>query len=341
MKKPSTPVLLVVLSLGIAGLTGGCVYFNLMYNAENSFETANRTHRKLLKDNPDSTIVLPPDVDNGYKKTIDKCNKVFEIYPKKKKWHGEALFVMGKAYFFDGDNDRAIHTFKQLQERFPASPFIAESYLYTGRAFLKKEDLDKAEETFAFVIEKYPALNRNQEVTLLMAEIAIHREGTSQAIELLEKTYKTVRTPDKKLELAIKIAQLYRDAKLYDKAIAMLESAPRPKGLPEQVFRAEFLRVTCYAEKGATARAVDLLTVMIGSKPFVSHIPVMLLKKGEILDKLNKTDEAMAVFKQIIDIYPASDFVGNAWFELGADPSGEEERSDKGEGMLRQGGRGR
>jgi TolA-binding protein len=316
MKKPFTPALLVVLSLAIAGLTGGCIYFNLMYNAENAFDTANKAHKKLLKDNPDSTIVLPPDVDNGYKKAIDKCNKVFEIYPKKKKWHGEALFVMGKAYYFDGDYDRAIHTFRQLQERFPANPFIAESYLYTGRAFLKKEDLDKAEETFAFVIEKYPGLNRNQEVTLLLAEIAIHREGKSQAIELLEKTYKTVRTPERKLELAIKIALLYKDVRLYDKAIAALESAPRPKDLPEQVYRAEILRVSCYAEKGDPLHAIDLLTVMLKSKPFVSHIPAMLLKKADILDRLNKTDEAMAVLKQIIDIYPSSDFVGNAWFDL-------------------------
>jgi TolA-binding protein len=317
MKKVPAHFLAFVLSLGIAALTGGCIYFNLMYNAETSFDTAYRAHRKLIKDNPDSNLVLPADIDKGYKKTIDKCNSVFEIYPKKKKWHSEALFLLGKAYFFDGEYDRAIHSFKQVQERFPASPFVGESHLYTGRAYLKKEDLDKAEQVFTFVLEKYPSLNRNQEVTLLMAEIAIHREGKSQALELLEKTYATVKTPEKKLELAVKIAQLYKDVKLYGKALALLESAPRPKELPDQLFRVDFLRVTCYAENGAPGRAIELLSTMLGSKPYVSHIPALLLKKGEILDRLNKTDEAMALFKQIIDIYPSSDFVGNAWFELG------------------------
>lgn len=317
MKKTSRSAPLFILSAGIMVLMGGCIYFNLMYNAEESFDTAYRAHRKMLKENPDSAIVLPPEIDKGYKRTIDKCNSIFEIYPKKKKWHGEALFLMGKAYFFDGEYERAIHSFKQLQQRFPASPFIGESHLYAGRAYLKKEDLDKAEETFDFVLKKYPELNKKQEVTMLQGEVAIHREGKSQAIELLEKTYKTVKADDKKLELAVKIAQLYKDLKLFDKAIAALKSAPRPKDLPDLIFRADFIRVECYAEKGELAHAIEILSAMLELKQFVSHVPFMLLKKGEILEKLNKTDEAMAIFKQIIDIYATSDFVGNAWFELG------------------------
>ena len=309
--------LVLVLSLAITTLTGGCIYFNLMYNAETAFDTARNAHKKLIKDNPDSTVVLPPDVDNGYKKAIDKCNKVFEIYPKKKKWHDQALFLMGKAYFFDGDYDHTVHTFRQLQERFPASPFIGESYLYTGRAYLKKEDLDKAEQIFNMVIEKYPALNKNQEVTTLLAEIAIHREGKSQAIELLLKTYKLAKTVDKKVEMAIKIAQLYKEMKLYDKALAILESAPRPKDLHDQLFRIDFLRVSCFVEKGDLARGLDLVNVMLSMKPYVSHVPYLLLNKGGILDKLNRADEAMAILRQIKDIYATSDFVGNAWFELG------------------------
>jgi tetratricopeptide (TPR) repeat protein len=317
MKKKTSSAARLFLPLALTALTGGCIYFNLLYNAESSFDTAYRAHRKLLKDNPDSVIALPPDIDNGYKKTMDKCNKVFEVYPKKKTWHADALFLMGKANFFDGEYDRAIHNFKQLQERFGASPLVGESYLYTGRAFLKKENLDKAEEVLTTVLEKYPALNKNQEVTMLIAEIAVHREGKSQAVELMEKTYKTARTPEKKLELAVKIAQLYKELKQYDKAIAMLDAAPRPRDLPEQLFRVDFLRVSCHAEKGGLARALELAGVMLTTKLYVSHVPVMLLKKGEILDRLNKTDEAMTVFKQITDLYGTSDFVGNAWFELG------------------------
>jgi len=317
MKIKINAALLIPLSLALCSLTGGCIYFNLLYNAESAFDTAQRAHNKLIKDNPDSVIVLPPDVDNGYKKAIDKCNKVFEIYPKNKKKHPDALFLMGKAYYFDGDYDHAIHTFRQLQERFPASLFIGESYLFTGRALLKKEALDKAEEAFAVVLERYPGLNKNQEVTLLMAEIAIHREGKSQAIELLEKTFKAVKTADRKLELAIKIAHLYKDLKLYDKAIAALETAPRPRDLPDQLFRVDFLRVTCYADKGNLLHSLDLVGAMLSSKPYVAHVPFLLLFKAGVLDKLNRTDEAIAVFRQIIDIYAASDFIGNAWFELG------------------------
>jgi len=295
----------------------GCVYFNLFYNAENNFNTAYSAHQKLLKANPDSTIALPADIDNGYKKTIEKCNKVFEVYPKDKKWQSRTFFLMGKAYYYDGDYDKAIHVFQQIEQRFPTDPLCGEAVSYIGKAYLKKEDLDKAEEVLLDVMKKYPMLNNNQELNLLLADIAIKREGNSAAIEMLEKTYATLKATDKKLELIVKIARLYQDMKLYDKAIAKLDAAPRSNEYPQQMFRVDFLKVSCHVAMGNFQRGLNLLVGMLGEKQYVSHVPHMLMKKGEILEQMGNIDGAMAIYKQIIDIYPTSDFVGNAWFEQG------------------------
>jgi TolA-binding protein len=303
-------------SLCIAVACGGCLYFNLFYNAQTSFDTSLKAHQKLIKDNPDTVLTLPQDVENGYKKTIDKCLKVFELYPTKKQWHDKALFLMGKAEYYLGDFDKAIRTFAQLQREFPASPLVPESYVFTGRAQLKKGNLEEAEKTFTSVLERYPELNRNQDVSMLMAEIVIRREGKSQAVVMLEKIYKNARTNDRKMELAIKIAQLYRDLKLYDKAIGFLRGSPRVKDLTDQLYRIDFLLVACLADKGDLGRALDLVNVLILNKVYYSRVPLLQFQKGGILDKLNRTDEAIATYKQVTESPLGGDAVGLAWFEL-------------------------
>ena len=306
----------LVAAVFTAGLCGGCVYFNLYYNAENAYETALKTQTKLLKNNPDS-VALPADVEAGFKKAIDKSNKVFELYPKAKKWHDKALFLAGRAHYYLGECDKAIRSFRQMQKEFPASPLIPESYVYIGRAYLKMGNLEEAEKTFALALERYPAVNKGQEVNLFMAELAIRREGKSQAITMLEANYKAARTDDQKMELAIKIAQLYSDLKLYDKAIGFLEKSPRVKDLTDQLYRIDYLLASCYADKGEPARALAIVNAMLANKLYVSRVALIRLKKGDILYKLNRTDEAIDVYKQVCESPTAGDAAGEAWFGLG------------------------
>jgi tetratricopeptide (TPR) repeat protein len=300
-----------------AGLCSGCVYFNLYYNAETAYETALKAQKKLFMNNPDSAMALPAEVETGFKKAIDKSNKVFELYPKDKKWHDKALFLIGRAHYYLGECDKAIRSFRQMQKEFPASPLIPESYVYIGRAYLKMGNLEEAEKTFTLALERYPVVNKGQEVNLLMAELAIRREGKSQAITMLEANYKTAKTDDQKMELAIKIAQLYSDLKMYDKAIGFLEKSPRVKELTDQLYRIDYLLASCYTDKDEPVRALGIINAMLANKQYISRMALMRLKKGDILYKLNRIDEAIDFYKQVAESPTAGDAAGEAWFSLG------------------------
>ncbi len=298
-------------------LCSGCLYFNLFYNAETSFDTAFKAHQKLLKNNPDSALTLPAEIETGYKKTVDKCLKLFEVYPKDKKWHDKALFLMGKADFYLGEYDKTIRICAQLQREFPASPLIPESYLYMGRAQLKKGNLEEAEKTLSIALERYPDLDKRQDVSMLMAEIVVRRQGKSQAVALLEATYKSAKTADRKMELAIKIAQLYRDLKLFDKAIAVLRGCPRERDLTDQLYRMDFLLVLCLGDKGEYVQALDLVNSMLVNKQYYSRFAMLMLRKAGLLESLDRLDPALAVYKQITESANGGDAVGVAWFEMG------------------------
>ncbi len=279
----------------------------MFYNARVSYDNAQLAHRKLLKQNPDSVIVsLPSDIQSNYDRAIEKASKVLEEFPKNKKWHDDALFLMGKANYFKGEYEKALRSLKLLREDFPGSPFVPESYLFSGKSYLKLENFDKAEEVFDLILAKYPELNSEQEVTLLKVEIALSREGKTIAVDLLEKTSALVTSKEKKLELSLKTARLYMDLKLYDKAIAVLQRCPREKKNPEKVFIIDFMTASCFEAKDSLAKALELVDAMLVNRIYSWHNPEILLKKGVIFEKMGKIDEAIASYNSLTDTSAAA-----------------------------------
>ena len=320
-KKHSRPFpLFIVLSVPLLFLVifCQCVYFNVFYNAKSAFDAAYVEHGKLLKKNPDSTTVaLPSEIQANYDRAIDKASKVMEEYPKEKKWHEKAIFLIGKASFFKADYEKAIRTFKRLQKEFPGSPFIPESYLYVGRSYLLSGNLDKAEETFALIIEKYPDFNKNQDVSLLLVDVAIRREGRALAIELLEKTSASVKSKDRKVDLIIKTAHLAMDLKQFDKAIRLFENCPRDRKHPEQLFRIDRGLAACFEAKDSLDHALSVVMAMLNNKMYLSHMSEMLLQKASLYKKLGKIDDAIETYNSITKTDSTNEAAGTAWFELG------------------------
>lgn len=306
---------LLLVVLAVCG--NGCFYFNLFYNAQSAFDDAYRAHRKVMDSYPDSSFTPAQDIIANYKRCVEKCEKVFEEYPKAKKWHDKTLYLMGKALYYSCEYDRAIRIFAKIQKEYPQSEYVGESFLFIGKSYLKNGNLDEAEKIFAAAVEQYPVLNKNHEVDILSADISIQRNGKAKAIGMLEAAYASVHDTNRKMEIAAKIAQLYRDLKLYDKAITVLENAPHDKKAIDLLFRIDFLCVICYVDKGLYQDALDRIAVMIDTKPYVSHMAVLLLQKADALDKSNKTAEAIDVYLLITSAYTTSDVVGNAWYQLG------------------------
>lgn len=275
-------------------------YLNTFYNAEIAFREANEAHKKVMRNYPDSILVTPgSDISTKYERAIEKSIKVLETYNKKKKWHDDALFLMGKAYYYKKDIAKAIRRFNELQKEFPSSPFIPESFLYMAKAYIEDDNLNKAEEITEMVLQKYPFLDKDQEVSILLVEIAIRRQGNSQAIQLLEKAYKTAKSEVKRIDLILRLAELYIEMKQYSKTVLLLEKAPRNKDLPEQSYRMDKALLNSYMEMDSLQKALTLADQMKSKKIYESHKSEILFKKGLILSRLGRYDDAISVFKAI------------------------------------------
>ena len=277
------------------------IYFNTFYNAETAYDEGYALHEKVLQNYPDSLVVEPPAAARAkYDRAIEKAAKVLEVYPKDKKWHDDALFLLGKSYYYEKEFGKSIRKLRQLQEEYPESKFVPESYVYVTRDYIGQEELAKAEETLRFGLDRYPALDDDQSASLLLVEIAIRREGKAQAIDLLEKARASVRSEEKKLELLLRVSELYMDLNQYGKAAELLRSAPRNKKDALREYRIDRNLVLCEVELDSLSSALRLIKGMLANNLYVPYTKDILYVKGTIFVHQGKVAEAIAVFKQIV-----------------------------------------
>lgn len=298
-------------------MTAGCAYFNTYYNAETAYKNARKGHEEFLSNQQDTAGQVPEAVMSNYDRAIEKSRKLIEVYPKSKKWHDDALFLMGRAEFYKQEHISAVRRFKQLQREFPQSEYIPQSFLYMGKAYLGAGDLMRAEKAFRQILTKHPHLNDKEKITLLLAQVAIRREGKAQAIRLLEKTLLTVKTPEKRMEISIQIANLYMELRQFDKAIAVLKKAPRKKEFRSFLYQIDYAMLICYKESEKYQEALKLSEEMIRNKKYLHKYPHVALEKGIVLGRVEKIDEAVGLLEEVTSGEGPAHVKGKAHLELG------------------------
>jgi len=292
------------LRLAVAGvcvfLFSCTAYFNTFYNAQIAFEEARELHSKVLEESYDSLVVTPPqEAIVKYDRTIEKGIKVIEVFPKKKKWHDDALFLIAQSLFYKKEMPQAVRRLRQLEQEFPASPFIPQAYLFLVKAYIEDGNLDKAEEILKQAQQRFPQLDDDQQLTLLSITIAIRRGGKSQAIGLLEQAYRSIKSQTVKLDLLIRTAELYIELKQYDKAIPLLKTGVRRKEFPFQSFRVDRALLDCYEAIDSLQTAYKLIQVMVEWKYYAPYMDEMIYRKGMILYAMGNCEEAIKVFRKM------------------------------------------
>lgn len=312
-KKNFIPLVLAALVLFLVQ----CPYLNTFYNAKTAYKAARREHTRFEKHNPDTSAELPGGVVSNYDRTVEKSKKLLDVYPQSKKWHDDAIFLMGKAEYYKGDYIGAIHRMRRLQREFPESPYLQESFLFLAKAFLEDNNLAKADETFEYILANYPELNANEQITLLKAQLAIRREGKSRAIQLLTKTLSSVRNPQRRLEIMVEIGRLHYDLRQYRAALDILKDAPNPDNYPFLAYRLATLQMDCLLELEEYEKVVEIADRALRGKANVKYFSEIRLRRGLALVRSGKTEEATDEFEIITVGTGPQEVRGEAWYRLG------------------------
>jgi len=127
-----------------SGYENFTTYFNIYYNASRIF---NEAEEELLKQQKDlfTTKVIAPggNVTNKFVQVIEKCSKILQ-YHSNSSLVDDALFIIGKSYFYQREYPSAIRKFTELITNFPESDYYLESKLWIARAYAQTIEVDRA-----------------------------------------------------------------------------------------------------------------------------------------------------------------------------------------------------
>ena len=306
----------LIIILAAISAASGCAYFNLLYNAQSAFDAARQADSKRVLADSLSYAKPLPEAETLYKRAIEKASKVFEIYPKDRDWHDDALFIIARSYLYLRDQVAAIRRFKQLQQQYAGSPFVPPSYVLLGQAYLIDENYDKAEETVLYALKTWPSLNDNEELSLLLAQIAVKRQGKSMAVDILLEARKNIRDPLARMQIALQIASLYMDLGNFPAAIAILRAAPRNNDNPELLLRLDLCLVRALRAQKLFAEALSLTDRVLATNPPLRFRNTFLFEKAGLLAALMRYDEALGIYAKVA-VADSQRLGGEAYFEQG------------------------
>lgn len=127
-----------------SGYENFTTYFNIYYNASRIF---NEAEEELLKQQKDlfTTKVIAPggNVTNKFVQVIEKCSKILQ-YHSNSSLVDDALFIIGKSYFYQREYPSAIRKFTELITNFPESDYYLESKLWIARAYAQTIEVERA-----------------------------------------------------------------------------------------------------------------------------------------------------------------------------------------------------
>jgi len=285
--------------------TNFTAYYNTFYNAEREFE---REERTILRADPpvDRTRYLPlfprpaqPPRGQGLEQAIRKAADVLRDHPSSR-WVDDALLLIGKAYFYQGNYDAAAQKFREviaLEDR----RLTDEAHLWLGRSLLEAEDYAGAAGALRDGLERPGVRDRwAGAMRLVLGEVAVRRGDLEEAVGALRAGVEATRDRELAARAAFLLGQTH-DA-LGDPAAAVeayaLALGRRPG--PELTFAAEIQRALALSRSASPDPALVSLNRLFRDDKFVEQRAEVELTRARVLAAAGRTEEARGLLHRIL-----------------------------------------
>lgn len=287
--------LIVVLFLFVAG----CAYFNLFYNAQESFDQGEKLGETVdPRDQPTSAQ------RNQYTRAIRKCQLLLDEYPDS--GHvDDALFLMGKSHFRLREWSEAVRAFENLLVNFPASDFAEESTYLLSIAYLSRGDEEQGLQWFARLRESYPDGDFAGEALYRLGDAWANAGRTERAIESYQEFLRDYPDRPEAARTSIALARILLDDGDPESALEALDGfsaerveSSRRRG--ELEYEAATLRVQSLLRSGRPEEALAAVEMADAAAGTDADRRKATLLRGRALLALGRIDEGRQVLGDLV-----------------------------------------
>jgi tetratricopeptide (TPR) repeat protein len=216
----------------------------------------------------------------------------------------EALFWIARVYESDQKMKQAVQVYDSLLRNFPNDKILPRARLSLGNAYYSLEQWDNASKQYRFILDNEQS--SPELVPLAMSNLIMtykEMELFDGALELTRKYIDRFPSDSDLIDKKIDMGVLYQKLGYYDQSILQLQSLIEA-GNADIESELRYYIGEAYFYKGEFQQAVlEFLKVpyLVAKRGKIDWISTSYYMAGQSYEKMSKYDQAITMYKQIID----------------------------------------
>ncbi|MBK7092786.1 MAG: tetratricopeptide repeat protein [bacterium] len=298
------------LLLALAGTVNSCVYYNTFYLARKNFNSAESSRRQANRDEASGAEI------KGYETAIKKASKVLSEHPTSK-WVDDALFVIGKSFYYLGEFAKGERKFRELLSNFPDSKYADESRFFLGKSRYQLENYVPAQEVFVEFIESSKNDAWRAEAIFLMAEMNAKQELDAEAIEFYKQFVDKYSSNFRTADVYFKMGELQFKLERYEDAAESFAKASTTTQVDKTKFDARYRQGTALFEIDSVQAGLALFEKLRDEQQDSVQLGNILLRIADGNKLLGNEREAILMYDDIGVYFEKRVESAEAYYRLG------------------------
>lgn len=295
------------------------VYFNTYYNARTLFD---RTEEDILSKRTDVfAFRLSPITTQQSKdltKVIEKCSKILQ-FDKESSYFDDALFLTGKAFYYQQEYARAQRKFIELSG-IPNSDYALENKLWLANTHLQLRNFDEGINLLNEV--QTEALNKKDEKIFIDASISkiafyLFREEYRTAVTECQNFLSKLNNDETAALVWYQLGRIYYLLNEHENALNAFASVLNHSPTPDIEFESRLEYAKLLKDIGRIDDSEDALHDLFNQGKFKDQQDRIMLELGQIYNEKDELDKAIKVFMEIDSTYKQKPTAGIAQLMLG------------------------
>ncbi|MGB9663716.1 MAG: tetratricopeptide repeat protein, partial [Ignavibacteria bacterium] len=301
------------------GFENFTTYFNIYYNASRIF---NEAETELLKQQKDifTTKEIAPggNVTNKFVQVIEKCSKILQ-YHQNSSFVDDALFMIGKAYYYQREYPSAIRKFSELMATFPDSKYALEAKLWIARSYAKTIEVDRALKLLNEVYQEAKDEDNEEVRSYALLEILkiYFKRNNYEGIINLGQEFVEISDDDEIIaQVLMQIGNSYAKLGQLDKALENFSKVKKYTSDYYYIFKSQIEYAKILREKERYEEAQSILDNLYSESLFNEYKDYTELEYAYLSLSQKDTAEALSYFIKVDTTYQSKETAGIAQYEL-------------------------
>ncbi|MBI3110111.1 MAG: tetratricopeptide repeat protein [Ignavibacteriales bacterium] len=300
-------------------------YFNAYYNAKRLFTEAedeiiasNLSLRGKSQQTP-SAVPIPNTAKQKLTLVIDKCSNILSFSPTSS-LVDDALFLIGKANFYQGEYVKAERKFSELLAQFPNGPLTLDAQLWFLKTLYRLDRFEDAGRAGELLLEAATAAEESAiagEACVTLGEVAEEQNNASLAVEWYGKGIEALEDGFQRATIQARIGDILLELKEYQPAMMAYQKVGGYTTDLYLLYYGRFQAARAARELEDHGQALAILDDLLGDFRFQQYESIIRYEIGKTLAFQGQTADAVHQFRFVDTTYARTEVGTKAAFELG------------------------